>query len=257
MQLPVAFIVGGGSCRSRQLPTPSPRPGSSGLWHRLCSGSAFAFTPVAAWQETTLRGVVADDVTGVVIPSATVSLVGTSLQGRTGADGLFALTGVPAGAGSIRVQATGYATVVQEFELPAGDGLFIPVDLPSLRTILGGILVAVDAEDDGDRGVARTAFDLVAAEVPGLSNNTGVVGLSNRPILLRGVNSIALSSEPVIYLDGVRLRGGRGAAMDVLSKIPAVDVRRIRILRGPASTMIEGSANGVIYVETKAGPEGG
>jgi hypothetical protein len=219
-------------------------------------GTVLLSAPVSAWQETTLRGVVADDVTGLVIPAATVSLVGTSLQGRTGADGLFALTGVPSGAGSIRVQATGYATVVQEFELTPGDGLFIAVDLPSMPTLLRGILVMANAEET-DANIARTAADLVAAEVPGLSNNTGIVGLSNTPILLRGVNSIALSSEPVIYLDGVRLRGGRGAAMDVLSKIPAVDVRRIRILRGPASTMVEGSANGVIYVETKAGPGGG
>ena len=214
----------------------------------------FAVTPLRshAQQPTLLQGLVVDEVTGLIIPSATVNIVGTRLETTTSAEGIFTFRDVAPGRISVRVRAPGYATVVQIVDLTPDSALFVPVDMPSMLMMLQG-LTAVAPSTDRDPA-ARTAADLVARQVPGMNANTGVVGLSNGPVLLRGVNSIALSSEPAIFLDGVRLRGGRGQAMDALSKIPAADVKSIRILRGPAAALVDGSANGVIYVETKFGP---
>ena len=72
------------------------------------------------------------------------------------------------------------------------------------------------------------------------------------PVLLRGTGTIGLSGEPQVFLDGVRI-GGFGPAMEVLSQIPARDVRNIRVLRGPASAFLQGSADGSIHVETRSG----
>jgi len=53
------------------------------------------------------------------------------------------------------------------------------------------------------------------------------------------------------------MSGGLGRALEVLSQIPAAHVKEIRVLRGPSSAFLQGSATGVIYVETRSGPEGG
>ena len=41
-----------------------------------------------------------------------------------------------------------------------------------------------------------------------------------------------------------------------LANIPASDVKQIRILGGPTTAFLQGSANGAIHVETKSGPDG-
>jgi outer membrane cobalamin receptor len=91
--------------------------------------------------------------------------------------------------------------------------------------------------------------------VPGLSarRTSGSLGDGLR-VSLRGSNSISLSDQPAVYLDGVRIDEGGTVDMRVLDQIPAADVQRIRVLRGPAATTLYPlSAAGVILVETRRG----
>ena len=217
------------------------------------TASALAPDFTVAQSTAVIQGVVADEITGLVIPSASVSIVDTDRETTTTPDGVFAFRGVAAGRFSVRVRAPGYATVVEIVDVAPGGSVFVQVGMPSVAMILNGILVVAPPASE-KRPEARTAADLVALQVPGLMANSGIIGLSSNPVLLRGVNSMTLSSEAAIFLDGVRLRGGRGQAMDALSKIPASDVKSIRIIRGPAAALVDGSANGVVYVETRAGP---
>ncbi len=62
-----------------------------------------------------------------------------------------------------------------------------------------------------------------------------------------------LNNDPVIYVDGVRVSDRLGdAQVHVLELIPAEDVERIRILRGPAAAAAYAdAANGIILVETR------
>ena len=57
---------------------------------------------------------------------------------------------------------------------------------------------------------------------------------------------------PEIYLDGVRLGNRTPGARDlsVLELIPAVDIRRIQVLKGSASSAMFGGVNGVILIDT-------
>ena len=70
-----------------------------------------------------------------------------------------------------------------------------------------------------------------------------------------------LNNDPVIYVDGIRVSDRTGAAqVHILELIPAEDVERIRILRGPAAAAAYTDANsGIILVETRrgGGPEDG
>jgi TonB-dependent starch-binding outer membrane protein SusC len=147
--------------------------------------------------------------------------------------------------------------------------LFLQFAVLPLRATLNEVLVmagqggggtdgSVDVPDDL-LGSAQTAADLLAYRVPGLSlgRSGGMVGSGSR-IVIRGISSITQSSDPVIYLDGVRI-GQRSSSnetfnnvsFDVLDDIPASQVKRIRVLRGSSAAAMYGdSANGVILIET-------
>jgi hypothetical protein len=218
--------------------------------------------PVSAQQrlDAPLQGVVADDLTGEVIESARVTIVGTELETRTSEGGTFAFPNVPQGRISVRVQAKGYPAITDEVMISPDEIVFMHVVLPQVNLILDELFVFSEPSSRAPRATpssreARTAADILARQIPSANKIGGVVGRSDGLIVLRGVSSINLSSEPAVFLDGVRLGGNLGEAMDALSKIPAEHVRQIRVLRGPASAFAQGAANGAIFVETRMGPD--
>jgi outer membrane receptor protein involved in Fe transport len=116
--------------------------------------------------------------------------------------------------------------------------------------------------------------NLLSSKVPGLSvlQSSGLSG-SGSQIRLRGNASVALSNQPLIYVDGIRIRSDayprnapqsgnvlRGAndVPSPLNDIDVADVDRIEIVRGPAATTLYGTeaATGVIQIFTKRGIEG-
>ena len=197
---------------------------------------------------------VADELTGELIDSAAATLVGTGLESETVAGGTFAFPDVPPDTVSLRVQARGYPTVTEEVEIAPGAVHILQILLPNVQAILQGLVMVAKVADAGAWGDARTAADVLALQFPGIRTKTsGIVGRNDAQILRRGVGSISLSSEPSVFLDGVQLSEGLGQAMDVRSHIRATDVKEIKVLRGPASTVTPGSANGAIYVVTKLG----
>lgn len=211
----------------------------------LVFGVGLAPEPAAAQRP--LHGVVADQATMALIDSARVTVVGTDFEALTGGDGTFSFRGVPVGPLAVRIEAPGYPAVVEQVEIARDVVLYMQVMLPRADAILGELLTGSGGGTD-----ARTAAELLARQVLDVNTNTGNLGLNANPVLLRGTGTIRLSGEPAIFLDGVRL-GSFGPAMEVLSQIPARDVKNIRVLRGPASAFLEGSANGSIHIETRTG----
>lgn len=224
----------------------------------LCETAIWSAPPLSAQEEAPLQGFVVDELTGEVITSAHVSIVGTEMDTRTDAAGTFAFADPPPGEISIRVQADGYPTLVDNVEVRPDEVVFMHFLLPQVQVMFGELLVVGRASRDNNLrySEAQTAADLLSRQVPGSVSVQGMVGKNDGIILLRGVNSISLSSEPVVLLDGIRLSGGLGDAMDALSRIPAEHVHRLRVLRGPAAAFIQGAANGVVMVETRSGYDG-
>src|SRR2546430_9149772 len=64
--------------------------------------------PRAARQSRSISGTVKDSTTGAPVADAVVSVVGTAFTAKTGADGRFTITGVPAGSYRIRDLMLGY-----------------------------------------------------------------------------------------------------------------------------------------------------
>ena len=212
------------------------------------------FQPAWAAPQTVLQGVVTDEVSGVGIASATVTLVASGVQARTTADGIFSFSAVSPGRVSVRAQAAGYPTVVEEIEVGRDAVVFVQIRLPSVTAVLNELLVVAPPTGAPPGRDARSAADLLALQLPGINANSGVIGRNNGSVLPRGATSLSLGSEPAIYLDGVLMGGGFARAQETLSQIPASNVKTIRVLRGPASAFLQGSATGAIYIETRRGP---
>ena len=204
---------------------------------------------VAAQGHARLLGVVSDEETGAVIGSAHVTVEGTGIdtgiETWTTADGTFEFSSMPAGLISVRVQAPGYPVMVADVELVPDAAHLVHVVLPTVQAILEEIVVVGRARRQGS---AETAADLLERQIPGFNARQGNRGAGDSPIYLRGASSLTLSGEPAIFVDGVRMSGG---ALEVLTLIPAVSVKSIRIERGPATTSVPLSANGVIHISTR------
>jgi outer membrane receptor protein involved in Fe transport len=222
---------------------------------------------VAAQERGAVEGVITDVRSGVPIADADITVEGVLEAARSGPDGHFVLLDVPTGTTLLRVNAPGYARLVEEIRVD-GDGILrLQVQLLSMAATLSEVLVT------GDRGGAsletlrspevRTAADLLSRRIPGMGTASygGEVGGRER-LLLRGVSSLSLGNEPAIYLDGLRIFGGGDGSQEMaqvlrlLEAIPAENVRRLEVLRGPSARASLGeTATGAIVIETRGTPQ--
>ncbi len=116
--------------------------------------------------------------------------------------------------------------------------------------------------------------NLLQSKVPGVSvlTGSGLAG-AGAQIRLRGNTSVALSNQPLVYVDGVRMRSdayprnapqsgnvlrGANEMPSPIDDIDPADVERVEIVRGPAATTLYGTegATGVIQIFTHRGAPG-
>ena len=112
------------------------------------------------------------------------------------------------------------------------------------ETTQEGLTYAVSSVDMSqiDNGAYTTIYDYLEGRVPGVQvRKTGPTSAS---ILVRGINSINSSTEPLIIVDGVEVGD--------ISYINPRDVKSVDVLKD-ASAAIYGSrgANGVIIITLK------
>lgn len=106
--------------------------------------------------------------------------------------------------------------------------------------------------------------DLLAGRTAGLvvQDVSGNVGTSQR-LRIRGASSLTLSSEPLIFVDGMRLNTGLGGfgiggqEPSRLNDLNPQDVAGVQVVKGPAGLALYGSdaAGGVILITTKRGAD--
>ena len=230
------------------------------------------FHPALQGQGASLQGVVIEEGSGIPLSDVAVAVVEDSQVATTDANGQFLLQGLAPGSIGLRVSRDGYVTVVERLEISGGELGFVQLRLPALATALQELMVfgertgggASEANIGSDQGEHATAADLLESRIPGLNLRRGAGSAGGGAnIQLRGVNSLFLSNEAVIYVDGLRISPLTGRSLDsrssselnALEMIPASSVARIRVLRGPAaSTLYPDGSNGVIVVETVTGP---
>ena len=245
-----------------------------------------AFLPgaLAAQANGTISGRVVDQATQQPVPGARVLLVGTVRSVQTDQDGRYVITGVPAGTYQVSVRRVGFGSLTQRVTVTDGAAATAEFALATSATRLEEVVVnAVTGQEerrtetgtntgyvqvaDLDKGPITKMADVLQARVAGVTLQSvgGATGAASR-IRIRGANSLSLSNEPLLYLDGVLISNGRGG-IDVgggtegysrLDDINPEEIEDIQILKGPAAAAIYGSAaaNGVLLITTKKGSAG-
>jgi TonB-dependent SusC/RagA subfamily outer membrane receptor len=90
-------------------------------------------------------------------------------------------------------------------------------------------------------------IDILRTRIPGLQIST------SSSLGLRGYNSFVGPHEPLVIVDGIRIPQPSG--IEYLDIINPLDVERIEILRGPATTALygTGASSGAILIYSKRG----
>lgn len=224
-------------------------------------------------QNRTVTGTVAGS-DGASIPGVTVLVKGTTIGTSTDVDGKFSLA-APATAGTLVFSYVGYSTK----EVAIGDRTSFNVSLAADTKSLDEVVVVgygTQSRRDLTGNVATvTGKEIATAPVQSFDqalqgrasgvNITTPNGVLNNPpvIRIRGVNSISLSSGPLIVIDGIPAFSGNSSAVgsvpnNPLSNLNPADIESMDVLKDASATAIYGSraAGGVILVTTKKGRKG-
>lgn len=238
----------------------------------LCSAVVFVLS--SAWaQERTVSGRVTSTEDGSSLPGVNVVIKGTTNGTVTDADGNYKLN-VPAGGGSLVFSFIG----LQTQEIAIGDRNVVDVSLAldvtqlsevvvvgygtQTRKELAGSVASISGDDI--RTTPNQSFEqALGGRAAGVSVTTPNGVLNNPPVIrVRGVNSISLSSFPLVVVDGIPTFSGdqsqNSAANNPLSSINPADIESIEVLKDASAAAIYGSraSAGVILITTKRGKQG-
>ena len=251
------------------------------------TAAAMALSPFgrASAQQTTgtIVGRVTEGETQRPIPEAQISVVGTTRGARTDIDGRYRIPGVSPGTVTLRVARIGFQSTTRQITVAPGQDATADFSIGAIATVLSAVTTTASgtqqlARENG-ASVAQISTDtivlapiqnfsqLVTAKTPGvtISQSTGTSGEGAR-VRIRGANSMSLSNEPLLIIDGVRIDntaesnsiGVGGQSPSRLNDINPEDIESFEIVKGPAAAALYGTAaaNGVIQITTKRGSAG-
>ena len=232
-----------------------------------------------------IRGVVTDAVSKEPLVGAQVSLKDSKIGAATNINGEYVIRRLQPGEYTVVARYVGYRTATKTVTVTAGSSVKVDLELsPSAvqadELVVTGQGVATEkrklttavefiTSDRIDGAVNKSLDRLLQGNVPGLTAYlpSGLPGVGAR-IQTRGVKSALGSTNPVIYVDGVRVDNsdnfagafGRGGQVSsaLADLLVGDNIERIEIIKGGAASTLYGSdgANGVIQIFTKKGAAG-
>jgi len=249
----------------------------------LSALTLLALPVIAEAQTGSVSGVISDSLSGQPVSDALVRVDGTSIASRTGPRGRFALAGLSGTTVTLIVTRIGYHPVTRTATVGEGE---VAIQLSRTALRLDELVVTGQAGNTQVRALGNDVgnLDMVAAQratpsksvqealstaVPGLqiqraSGQLGTGGVTR----IRGVSSLSLSSEPIIFIDGVRADNtpgsnsigfaGGGDTPSRINDVDPGDIESIQVLKGPSAATLYGTeaSNGVIQITTRRGASG-
>ena len=243
------------------------------------------FVPLTSAQAQTrsVSGVITDSLTGRPLPDATIRAEGTQLTAHSNTNGQFTLLGLTGTTVSLVVTHLGHQPATVSANVGATN-VRILLSRTTLRLdelvitgqagntevrALGNAVGVVDMAASQLTAPSKGVQEALSVSVPGLqiqraSGQLGTGGVTR----IRGVSSLSLSSEPIIFIDGVRADNtagsnsvgfqGGGDRPSRINDIDPNDIESIQVLKGPSAATLYGTeaSNGVIQIITKRGSAG-
>ena len=249
----------------------------------IAAGLALA-TPALA-QTSTIAGTVFDAENNP-IAAAQVSITGTRYATVTDNSGRYRLGGLsdPVGtAVTVTARRIGYRSASVAAHI--GDehvDFLLQVQAVNLNEVvvtgtpggtekrsLGVDVAQIDASTLVEAAPIHDVQQLLNGRTPGVTllQNSGVIGAGST-VRIRGVSSLSLTNQPLIYVDGVRIdnsqstgTSNQGFGANTTTRwndFNPDDIESVEIVKGPAATTLYGTeaANGVIQIITKKGSQG-
>jgi TonB-dependent SusC/RagA subfamily outer membrane receptor len=255
--------------------------------YRILSALALVLVSAAGVtaQTGTINGRVLDGGTEQPLVAVQVYLQGLNVGTLTQANGSYVLRNVRPGTHQIRFQRIGYGLHSQSVTVPANGEVTVNATLREAalaldeivvtgtaggtqRRAIGNVVASVDASKVIASSPARSVEQLIGGRTPGLISlpAAGQVG-TGAPIRIRGISSMSLTNEPIVFIDGVRMDadprqgpGGQrgGNRITRLGDLNPEDIQSVEIIKGPSAATLYGTeaSNGVIQIITKRGATG-
>lgn len=254
------------------------------LFGLAVSAMLFGMLPADAnaQQSGTVAGQVVDATTQQPLVGAQVFVAGSNRSSVTNQQGRFLILGVGAGQQTIRASLIGYGAASQVVTVRSGESVTADFALEVSAVELDALVVnAITGQAERRRAqgsnVGRVEMqslemapiakvqDVLTGRIAGVTmmTSSGTLGTASR-IRIRGANSLTLSNEPLVYVDGIRVStstGGLsvgGQQVSRLNDINPNEIENIEVLKGPAASALYGTAaaNGVLLITTKRGRAG-
>jgi TonB-linked SusC/RagA family outer membrane protein len=247
--------------------------------------AVLASPQLARAQSGTVAGTVVTEGTRRPLPGAQISVQGDQTRGViSDASGRFRLTGLPGASITLTARMIGYRPIAQTVSVGSNTVSFVlserPLELDAVvvtgtaggeqKRALGTSVATINVADVQNQTSVPTMEGLLVGRAPGVDvlPGTGMVG-AGAIVRVRGIGSFSLSSDPLIYVDGVRVNNQTGTGLSVQAFGSAVvsrlndfnpdEIENIEVLKGPAAATLYGTeaARGVINIITKKGASGG
>ncbi|HEY9448476.1 MAG TPA: TonB-dependent receptor [Gemmatimonadaceae bacterium] len=254
--------------------------------------------PAAAQTTGRIDATALDDATRAPLPGVQIFIQAAGIGGVTDAEGKVTLQNVPVGQVQLHARLLGYGPAIRTVAVIADQTATVEFMMGQSVLALDQVVVTGTAGQARRREVGNSisqvkvgeaaaptvdAEQVLQGQAAGVSvMESGAQVGSGRQIRLRGAVSVAMSNQPLIYVDGVRIRSdmlpqnmlaadastlagmttssgsGPGTVASPLNDIDPSDIERIEIIKGAAATTLYGTeaAAGVIQIFTKRGQSG-
>jgi len=222
-------------------------------------------------QTHTVTGTVTEKDDGSPLPGVSVMVQGTKTGVQTDPQGRYSIkadngqilvfTSVGFITKTMPVSGTKMDAVLESTQTQLADVMVVGYGTQSRRENVGSV-AQIKGSDIAETPV-QNFEQALAGKAPGVQITVPNSVLNTPPVFhIRGTNSINLSSQPLIVVDGVAsytgdFSGGESGG-NALSNINPDDIESIDILKDATATAIYGSrgAAGVVLITTKKGKKG-
>lgn len=246
---------------------------------------ALSISPAIAQETGRVTGTVTAQGSQQPLSGVQISVVGTRVGSLTDDNGEFVIREVPVGTQTLQARMIGYGNASQQVDVVAGQTVNVDMVISrqaiemdqivvtgqagaTSKRKLGNTVGSVDAADMVENAPITSVDQLFQGKTTGvnMSLSSGDVGTAST-IRVRGTNSIALASEPIVYIDGVRVASNSdqsegiwfgGQDLSRLSDLDPNNIERIEVVKGAAAATLYGTqgSSGVIQIFTKRGSTG-